>query len=385
MGARIQNSAARVYVLTGDGELAEGSNWEAAEFAGHYKIDNLVVLCDINGLGQSDWTMYRHDGEVYRRKFESQGWAAETIDGHDMAAVVAALDRAQATKGQPYAIVANTIKGHSVSFCADKPGWHGKAFSPAELEVALAENGPVPPVPALDTHSYERKSLPVKPDFPAPPPPNYKIGQSVATREAYGTGLRSLAAVNPKVYALTGDVMNSTFSETLEKAHPNELIQGYIAEQNLVSMAVGMGRAVAWCRSSTPLRAFSRAGSIRCAWRASAAPISTCAAHTAASPSAKMVPRRWRWRISPRSAPFPPRRSFTPSDAVAAERLTEEVLRAGRESGYIRTSRPKPRCCTGPMKKIPYPGPEGAAPKCQRPSHHRRRRHHAIRSAEGRR
>ncbi len=83
IGARVGKSSARVYVLTGDGELAEGNIWEAAAFAGHSGLDNLVVLADINALGQSQPTMYKHDMEVYRRKFEAQGWAAEVIDGHD--------------------------------------------------------------------------------------------------------------------------------------------------------------------------------------------------------------------------------------------------------------------------------------------------------------
>src|SRR5579864_5564061 len=89
IGARLDKSPTRVYVLLGDGEMAEGNIWEAAEFAGHYGIDNLVALADINALGQSQHTMYEHNMDIYRRKFESQGWAAEVIDGHDMAAVVA--------------------------------------------------------------------------------------------------------------------------------------------------------------------------------------------------------------------------------------------------------------------------------------------------------
>ena len=111
IGARMNKSAARVYVMMGDGEMAEGQVWEAAEFAGHYKLDNLTVLADVNALGQSEPTMYQHDMEIYRKKFEAEGWAAEVIDGHDVAAVLAALDRAKATKGQPQAIIARTIKG----------------------------------------------------------------------------------------------------------------------------------------------------------------------------------------------------------------------------------------------------------------------------------
>src|SRR5580692_8342519 len=180
IGARVGKSSARVYVLTGDGELAEGNIWEAAEFAGHYGIDNLVAIADINALGQSQHTMYEHNMDIYRRKFESQGWAAEVIDGHDIAAVVAALDHARATRGKPYAIIARTDKGHGISFLSGKDGWHGKALSPEQLEKALAELGPVPAVPKDTGRSYERKPLPAPPaDFPAPPAPDYKLGQSV--------------------------------------------------------------------------------------------------------------------------------------------------------------------------------------------------------------
>jgi len=120
IGARMDKSPTRVYVLVGDGEMAEGQIWEAAAFAGHYKIDNLTVLADVNALGQSEPTMYQHDMETYRRKFESEGWATEVIDGHDVRAVLTALDRAKSTSGRPQAILARTVKGHGVSFVAGK-------------------------------------------------------------------------------------------------------------------------------------------------------------------------------------------------------------------------------------------------------------------------
>ena len=115
----MDKSPTRVYVLMGDGEMAEGQVWEAAAFAAHYKLDNITVLANSNALGQSEPTMYRHDMEIYRRKFDSEGWATETIDGHGVAAVLAALDRAKATKGQPQAILARTIKGHGVNLLDD--------------------------------------------------------------------------------------------------------------------------------------------------------------------------------------------------------------------------------------------------------------------------
>jgi transketolase len=354
LGARLQESEARVYVLMGDGEMAEGNVWEAAAFAASQHLQNLVVLADVNALGQSGRTMYRHDCDVYRRKFESEGWAAEVIDGHDVAAVAAALDRARATQGKPYAIVARTEKGHGVSFLADQDHWHGKPLSAEQLEKALAELAPVLEMPKDDGRSYARKSLPTPPNFPPPAAPEYKLGQSVASREAYGTGLRKLADVNPKVYALDGDVKNSTFSETLEKAYPDRLIQGYIAEQNMVAVAVGMA-----AQGLVPFAAsfacfLSRAyDQVRMA-AISRSNINLCGSHCGVSigedgPSQMGLEDLAMFRAIPGAA------VLYPSDAVSAERLTAE---AARRSGicYIRTSRPKTAVLYGPDETFPVPG-----------------------------
>src|SRR5215813_2676659 len=129
-----------VYVLMGDGECAEGSVWEAAELASHYKLDNLIGIIDVNGLGQSQQTMYGHHPEVYRSRFEAFGWHAVSIDGHDMEQIVAALDQAADVKDKPKMIVASTIKGKGISFTEDLNGWHGKALKKGEeTDRALAE------------------------------------------------------------------------------------------------------------------------------------------------------------------------------------------------------------------------------------------------------
>src|SRR5271165_5192071 len=213
IGARMDKSPTRVYVLMGDGEMAEGQVWEAAAFAAHYKLDNLTVLADVNALGQSEPTMYRHDMEIYRKKFDSEGWATEIIDGHDVAAVLAALDHAKATNGQPQAILARTIKGHGVSSIAGKEHWHGRAIPKDQLAAAIKEIGPAIELPPDPGKSYARTSLPKPPSFPAPAPPDYDPSKHVATREAYGLALKRLGAVNPHIVAISGDVKNSTFSE----------------------------------------------------------------------------------------------------------------------------------------------------------------------------
>src|SRR5580698_7391060 len=141
-------------------------------------------------LGESEPTMYQHDMETYRKKFDSEGFATEVIDGHDVSAVLAALDRAKATKGKPQAILARTVKGHGVDFVAGKEHWHGKAFSKEELPKALAEIGGPIDIPADPGKSYARAKLPTPPDFPAPAAPDYSEGKPVATREAYGFALK---------------------------------------------------------------------------------------------------------------------------------------------------------------------------------------------------
>jgi len=354
LGARLERSAARVYVLLGDGEMAEGNIWEAAAFAASRQLDSLVALADVNALGQSARTLYGHDCDVYRRKFESQGWAAEVVDGHDLAAVVGALDRAQTTRGKPCAIIARTEKGHGISFLADQDNWHGKPLSPQQLEKALAEIGPAPSVAEDDGRSCARTSLPMPPEFPAPAAPEYKVGQSVASREAYGTGLRKLAAVHAKVYALDADVKNSTFSETLEKAFPERLIQGYIAEQNLVGVAVGMA-----AQGLVPFAAsfacfLSRAyDQVRMA-AISRSNINLCGSHCGVSigedgPSQMGLEDLAMFRAIPGAT------VLYPADAVSAERLTAE---AARRPGicYLRTSRPKTPVLYTADEKFPVPG-----------------------------
>ncbi|HKV28629.1 MAG TPA: transketolase [Candidatus Acidoferrales bacterium] len=354
IGAKMDKLGTRVYVLLGDGELAEGSNWEAAEFAGHYGIDNLTALCDINALGQSERTMYQHDMEIYRRKFESEGWDAQVIDGHDIAAVLAALDRAKGTTGRPQAIIARTIKGHGISFLADKDGWHGKALSKEQLARAIAEMGGPIEVAADPGRSYARTKLPEPPSFPEPPAPNYKPDASVATREAYGNALKRIGAVNPQIVALDGDVKNSTFAEIFGDAYPDRFYQAYIAEQNMVSVGVGLAARgkVAFLSSFACFlsRAFDQ---VRMA-AISRSSIKLCGSHCGVSigedgPSQMALEDIASFRAIHGST------VLYPSDAYSAERLTEAAARMPGIT-YIRTSRPKTPLLYSSTDRFPVPG-----------------------------
>ena len=138
---KLDGSGARVYVLLGDGELQEGIVWEAAMAASHYGLDHLIAIVDWNGLqidGENDKVM---TVKPIDEKFKSFGWNAEVIDGHDFEQIFAALDRAKASEGRPYAIIAKTVKGKGVDFMENKAGWHGKAPNEEEAKEAVRQLG----------------------------------------------------------------------------------------------------------------------------------------------------------------------------------------------------------------------------------------------------
>ena len=139
LAAKMDNKDYRVYTVLGDGECEEGQVWEAAMFAAHNNLDNLVVIVDQNGL-QIDGTVEEVAGiEPLDKKFESFGFEVEKIDGHNFDEIAAALAKAKDTKGKPFAILAKTVKGKGVSFMENQVGWHGKACNDKELEIAVNE------------------------------------------------------------------------------------------------------------------------------------------------------------------------------------------------------------------------------------------------------
>jgi len=245
INARRIGSDYRTYVLLGDGETAEGSVWEAAEVASAQQLDNLCGLTDVNGLGQSRTTQWRHDLGAIAARYRACGWHAITIDGHDLSAVLAALAEARATRGRPTMIVARTLKGKGVKHVEGKDNWHGKALNRDEATRAIAEleaqyvqtsDGP-PAIP----RPARRKVEGALPDFVAAmPAPPYNLGDPVATREAFGTALVALGGLDPRVVALDADVKNSTFSERFEKVYPERFYQMFIAEQAMVGVAMGL-------------------------------------------------------------------------------------------------------------------------------------------------
>jgi transketolase len=242
----------RVWVLTGDSELAEGSIWEAFDKASYYELSNLIAIADINRLGQRGETDLGWDLAEYARRAEAFGARVLTVDGHDLAAIDNAMTTAADTAGsQPTVILAKTIKGRGFAEVENKNGWHGKPLPPDMADRAIAELGGVrnlvlrgpKPEPA------EPGPVPDKPEslqLPSPPPkasaelPAYKVGENVATRKAYGDALVSLGARDPRVVVLDGEVSNSTHADEFTQAFPERYFEMFIAEQQLIAASTGL-------------------------------------------------------------------------------------------------------------------------------------------------
>ncbi len=232
----------KTYVLLGDSEMAEGSNWEAMMSAAHYKLNNLIAIVDVNRLGQRGETMFGTDANNYKKKAESFGWKTVVIDGHNPTQIKTAFSQAQKSK-QPFMIVAKTIKGKGVKFLENKEGWHGKALTIEELARALTGLGQV------------NEKLVIKLNKPAnKKPAKLKIkalkeidritdyANKMATREAYGHALVEMFPHFPNMVVLDAEVSNSSFAATFKKKYPKKFFEMFIAEQNMIGVALGLSR-----------------------------------------------------------------------------------------------------------------------------------------------
>jgi transketolase len=342
----------RTYVLLGDSEMAEGSQWEAVEIAAHYQLDNLVGVLDVNRLGQRGETMHGHDLAAYQRRFEAFGWHTLLIDGHVMDQVVGAFHQATQITRRPTVIIARTLKGKGVAAIEDQGGWHGKALSEEELVKALAGLGKV--------DASIRGNIP-KPDplCPESPPaaeakPLEPPSGSVATRAAYGTALKRLYPQFRDIVCLDGEVSNSTGAETFKEANPERFFEMFIAEQNMAGVALGLSR-----RGKIPFvssfaafltRAFDQ---IRMS-QYSDANVKFVGSHAGVSigedgPSQMGLEDIAMFRSILNSV------VLHPCDAVATEKLVEE---AARHVGivYLRTMRQKTPVLYRPLDSFPIGG-----------------------------
>jgi len=231
----------RTWVLLGDSEMAEGSQWEAMELAAHYGLDNLVGVIDVNRLGQRGETMDGYDLDAYRRRVDAFGWRTLVVeDGHSFKEVEEAYRAATEPGDRPVMVIAHTVKGKGVPAVEDKNGYHGKALEGEDLEKAIAGLGEVD----RQTRGVLLQPADRQPERSAPGgdagAPEYQLGDKVATRNAYGNALVRIASRYPDLISLDGEVSNSTRAGFFKEAHPDRFFEMYIAEQNMVGAALGL-------------------------------------------------------------------------------------------------------------------------------------------------
>lgn len=237
-GKYIDRLPYKVFVLLGDSEMSEGSVWEAIQLAAYYGLNNLIGIIDVNRLGQRGETMYGHDLRAYAKRISAFGWNTICIDGHNFNEIFKAYEEALKSI-TPVMIIAKTIKGKGVSFLEDKEGHHGVPLKEAEFQEAMKEIGDVKKV----TVSVK------KPEILKPNPlllevkefaKKYNLGEMVATRRAYGEALVKIFSEFPDIVVLDAEVSNSTYAEIFKKYYPERFFECFVAEQNMVGMAVGL-------------------------------------------------------------------------------------------------------------------------------------------------
>ncbi|XP_063696695.1 transketolase-like protein 2 [Culicoides brevitarsis] len=354
VGKNFDKTGYRTYCIVGDGESAEGSIWESLHFAGHYGLDNLCVIFDVNRLGQSEATSLQHQTEVYRKRLDAFGFNAIVVDGHDVEELCKAFYEAANTRGKPTAVIAKTFKGKFFPNIEDADNWHGKPLGEnadvviKHLKGLIKNHGPITlqipaplqAAPVVDISNIKLAS-----------PPAYKMGEAVATRLAYGTALAKIAVSNPRVIALDGDTKNSTYSDKLKKAFPDRYIECFIAEQNLCGVAIGTAcrdRTVAFVSTFATFftRAFDqiRMGAI------SQTNVNFVGSHCGVSigedgPSQMGLEDIAMFRAIPGST------VFYPGDAVSCERAVELAANT-KGVCFIRTSRPNTAVIYGNDQKF---------------------------------
>jgi transketolase len=252
LNARIDKLPYRTYVLLGDSEMTEGSNWEAIQLASHYTLNNIVGIIDVNRLGQRGETLYSHKINEYVKRIEAHGWHSVEVDGHNMQEIVDVFNAVEAETDQqnrPTMIVAKTLKGKGVASIEDKDGWHGKALSQEEASKALQSLGYGSDRPPSGNPMHADVASPdnVKPAVYKPSPiPAARLEESdeytkpLSPRKAYGHALVKIHPDHPNMVVLDAEMSNSTFSEIFQQAYPERFYEMFIAEQNMVSMAVGL-------------------------------------------------------------------------------------------------------------------------------------------------
>lgn len=344
-------AAYTTYVLLGDGEIAEGSIWEAAEFCAYNKLGNLIAFVDYNGLGQTGETLWGHDVEKCASKFEAFGWHSIVVDGHNVDEILQAVEEAKKETERPTVIVAKTYKGYGIDTAEGKNGFHGKPFKPEDAEKIIADmkdrfaeeneylknNKIIAAKKPFDATEKEKPAISI--DLKNDPKKDLFVrDEKLATRKAFGYALAALGRASKEIITLDADVKNSTYTQFFEDEFPERMVQCFIAEQTMVGVATGLE-----ARGQIPFAAtfgafLSRAyDQIRMAGVGRNA-LRLCGSHSGVSigfdgPSQMGLEDLAMMRAVPNSI------VFYPSDAVSAFKLSEHMANYHDGISYMRTTR----------------------------------------------
>ncbi|KAM8752501.1 transketolase-like protein 1 [Rhynchonycteris naso] len=352
-GKYFDKASYRVFCLVKDGESWGGSVWEALAFGSRYNLDNLMAIFDVNRLGHSGVLPIENCIEIYQKRCEAFGWNTYVVDGRNVEALCDVFWQATQVKNKPTAIIAKTFKGRGIPSVEDTENWHVRPMpaervdaiiklieSQIETNRHLEPKPPVEDVPQVNITDIEMTS-----------PPLYDISDKVATRKACGLALAKLGHANDRVIVLDSDTKNSTFSEIFKKEHPERFIECFIAEQNMVNVALGCAfrdRTITFVSTFAAFltRAFDqiRMGAI------SHTNINLIGSHCGVSigedgPSQMALEDLAMFRAVPNCT------IFYPSDAVATEHA---VFLAANTKGmcYIRTNRPETDIIYNPLESF---------------------------------
>lgn len=235
-------SVPKIWVLLGDSEIAEGQIWEAVQLAGFYQVDNLIAIADINRLGQRGETMLGWHLEKYKKRFNAFDWEVFLInDGHNFFQINEVYQQVLNSESQkPKIILAKTVKGKGISFLENKENWHGKSLKEEDFNQALKELGEIKKIKIkkiapkkLNTFKLFNEKINLI---------NFKKGDLISTRKAFGLVLENLGKINKNLVVLDAEVSNSTFTEFFKNKFPNRFFEMFIAEQNMISCALGFSK-----------------------------------------------------------------------------------------------------------------------------------------------
>jgi len=348
LASKLQGRKFRTFVLMGDSETSEGSIWEAFQLASHYKLNNLCAIIDANRLGQRGQTMLGHDVKTYKKRIQSFGWNTLVVDGHNINQLIKALLKSKKSQ-KPTCIIAKTFKGKGVSFLENKENWHGRVMDNRHLHQALDELPHVSMPKIKIKKPIKMNEIKIK--YLSSKPLNYSFGKEIATREAYGETLANLAILDNKIIAIDAEVSNSTRSEEVKKRTPRQFIETFIAEQNLIGIALGLSVKGFKPFASTFATFLTRAhDQIRMA-SLSSTNFTICGSHAGVSIGEDGASQMGLEDISMFRS-LPNSTIFYPSDAVSTKELTK-LASKNKGITYIRTTRPKTQVIYANNEKFP--------------------------------